>query len=255
MNKVLAIITGIGEFLSLLWETIKSIRYFKSSSHKFVVQLFDMGNRTLPVAALISLSIGAVLALQTGVQLSNYGIQDKIGGIVGISLCTELAPVMAAILMAGRVGSSITAEISSMSVYEEIAALKTMNIDPVRFLVLPRFLACLIALPLLVVYMDLIGWLGGSLVSSMNQTISVSFSSFYNDLSQVVTLSDILAGIIKSFLFAITISIVSCSIGLLTQGGPREIGYAVTKSVVASFISILLLDYFLTRLLILVGIL
>ena len=250
MNKVLAIITGIGEFLSLLWETIKSIRYFKSSSHKFVVQLFDMGNRTLPVAALISLSIGAVLALQTGVQLSNYGIQDKIGGIVGISLCTELAPVMAAILMAGRVGSSITAEISSMSVYEEIAALKTMNIDPVRFLVLPRFLACLITLPLLVVYMDLIGWLGGSLVSSMNQTISV-----YNDLSQVVTLSDILAGIIKAFLFAITISIVSCSIGLLTQGGPREIGYAVTKSVVASFISILLLDYFLTRLLILVGIL
>ena len=102
MNKILAIITGIGEFLSLLWETIKSIRYFKSSSHKFVVQLFDMGNRTLPVAALISLSIGAVLALQTGVQLSNYGIQDKIGGIVGISLCTELAPVMAAILMAGN---------------------------------------------------------------------------------------------------------------------------------------------------------
>ena len=250
MNKIVAIITGIGEFLKLLWKTIKSIKYFGSTVDKFLAQLFDMCNRTLPVAALISLSIGAVLSLQTGIQLAGYGIQDRIGGIVGVSLCTELA-----ILMAGRVGSSITAEISSMTVYEEISALKTMNIDPVRFLVLPRFLACLIALPFLVIYMDLIGWLGGSLVSSMNQTISVSLSSFYNDLSQVVTLSDIMSGIIKSLFFAIAISIISCSVGLLAKGGPREIGNSVTKSVVASFISILLLDYFITRFLILVGLL
>ena len=197
MNKFLSIAVGIGEFLQLLWETLKSIKYFSSSSDKFLFQVFDMGNRTLPVAALISLSIGSVLALLTGIQLSGYGIEDKIGGIVGISLCTELAPVMAAILMAGRVGSSITAEISSMNIYEEISALKTMKIDPVRYLVLPRFLACLVTLPFLVIYMDLIGWLGGSFISSMNQSISVSFSSFYNDLSQVVKVSDIAVGIIK----------------------------------------------------------
>ena len=255
MNKFLSIAVGIGEFLQLLWETLKSIKYFSSSSDKFLFQVFDMGNRTLPVAALISLSIGSVLALLTGIQLSGYGIGDKIGGIVGISLCTELAPVMAAILMAGRVGSSITAEISSMNIYEEISALKTMKIDPVRYLVLPRFLACLVTLPFLVIYMDLIGWLGGSFISSMNQSISVSFSSFYNDLSQVVKVSDIAVGLIKSIFFAITISIASCSIGLLAKGGPREIGSSVTKSVVASFISILILDYFLTRLLILVGLL
>ena len=255
MNKFLSIAVGIGEFLQLLWETLKSIKYFSSSSDKFLFQVFDMGNRTLPVAALISLSIGSVLALLTGIQLSGYGIEDKIGGIVGISLCTELAPVMAAILMAGRGGSSITAEISSMNIYEEISALKTMKIDPVRYLVLPRFLACLVTLPFLVIYMDLIGWLGGSFISSMNQSISVSFSSFYNDLSQVVKVSDIAVGLIKSIFFAITISIASCSIGLLAKGGPREIGSSVTKSVVASFISILILDYFLTRLLILVGLL
>ena len=255
MNKFLSIAVGIGEFLQLLWETLKSIKYFSSSSDKFLFQVFDMGNRTLPVAALIALSIGSVLALLTGIQLSGYGIEDKIGGIVGISLCTELAPVMAAILMAGRVGSSITAEISSMNIYEEISALKTMKIDPVRYLVLPRFLACLVTLPFLVIYMDLIGWLGGSFISSMNQSISVSFSSFYNDLSQVVKVSDIAVGLIKSIFFAITISIASCSIGLLAKGGPREIGSSVTKSVVASFISILILDYFLTRLLILVGLL
>ena len=211
MNKFLSIAVGIGEFLQLLWETLKSIKYFSSSSDKFLFQVFDMGNRTLPVAALISLSIGSVLALLTGIQLSGYGIEDKIGGIVGISLCTELAPVMAAILMAGRVGSSITAEISSMNIYEEISALKTMKIDPVRYLVLPRFLACLVTLPFLVIYMDLIGWLGGSFISSMNQSISVSFSSFYNDLSQVVKVSDIAVGLIKSIFFAITISIASCS--------------------------------------------
>tara|TARA_Y100001970_G_scaffold126414_1_gene156319 strand:+ start:4459 stop:5226 length:768 start_codon:yes stop_codon:yes gene_type:complete len=255
MNSFVKITVGIGEFLYLLWRTLKSIKHFPSAIDKFFFQVFDMGNRTLPVAALISLSIGSVLALQTGIQLSGYGIEDKIGGIVGVSLCTELAPVMAAILMAGRVGSSITAEISSMKIYEEISALETMNIDPVRYLVLPRFLACIVTLPFLVIYMDLIGWLGGSFVSSMNQTISVSFSSFYNDLSQVVKISDIAVGIIKSLFFAVTISIVSCSVGLLASGGPREIGNSVTKSVVASFISILVLDYFLTRLLILVGLL
>lgn len=255
MSSFVKITVGIGEFLDLLWKTLKSIKYFSNNADKFFYQVFDMGNRTLPVAALISLSIGSVLALQTGIQLSGYGIEDKIGGIVGLSLCTELAPVMAAILMAGRVGSSITAEISSMKIYEEISALETMKIDPVRFLVLPRFLACIVTLPFLVIYMDLIGWLGGSFISSMNQSISVSFSSFYNDLSQVVKVSDIAVGLIKSIFFAITISIASCSIGLLAKGGPREIGSSVTKSVVASFISILILDYFLTRLLILVGLL
>ena len=246
---------GVGQFLSLFWATLCSLKFFSASISKIFSQLFDMGNRTLPVAALISLSIGAVLALQTGIQLSEYGIQDRIGGIVGVSLCTELAPVMAAILMAGRVGSSITAEISTMSVYEEISALKTMDIDPVKYLVLPRFVACLIALPFLVIYMDLIGWLGGSFVSNMNQTISVSFSAFYNDLSQVVTFSDIASGLIKSIFFSITISITSCLVGLTTEGGPREIGTSVTKSVVASFIAILILDYILTRFLILVGLL
>ena len=255
MNGIYNFFNGVGQFLSLFWATLCSLKFFSKSLNKIFSQLFDMGNRTLPVAALISLSIGAVLALQTGIQLSEYGIQDRIGGIVGVSLCTELAPVMAAILMAGRVGSSITAEISTMSVYEEISALKTMDIDPVKYLVLPRFVACLIALPFLVIYMDLIGWLGGSFVSNMNQTISVSFSAFYNDLSQVVTFSDIASGLIKSIFFSITISITSCLVGLTTEGGPREIGTSVTKSVVASFIAILILDYILTRFLILVGLL
>ena len=111
MNGIYNFFNNVGKFLSLFWETILSLKFFSSSIDKILSQLFEMANRTLPVAALISLSIGAVLALQTGIQLSSYGIQDKIGGIVGVSLCTELAPVMAAILMAGRVGSSITAEI------------------------------------------------------------------------------------------------------------------------------------------------
>ena len=114
MNNFTKVAIGIGEFLDLLWKTLKSIKSFSKNVDKFLFQVFDMGNRTLPVAALISLSIGSVLALQTGIQLSGYGIEDKIGGIVGVSLCTELAPVMAAILMAGRVGSSITAEILSL---------------------------------------------------------------------------------------------------------------------------------------------
>ena len=173
MNKFLSIAVGIGEFLQLLWETLKSIKYFSSSSDKFLFQVFDMGNRTLPVAALISLSIGSVLALLTGIQLSGYGIEDKIGGIVGISLCTELAPVMAAILMAGRVGSSITAELSSMNIYEEISALKTMKIDPVRYLVLPRFLACLVTLPFSYIYG--FDWMAWRFFYLFDESINISF--------------------------------------------------------------------------------
>ena len=253
MNSVNAFFQTTGEILGLLVESIYWCKAATRNRDKVFRQMVEIGNNTLPVAALISLFIGGVLALQSGPQLAQFGIEENIGGIVGLSMVKELGPVMASILIAGRVGSAMTAEIGSMSVYEEIDALKTMDINPVRFLVMPRFLASFIALPFLVIYMDVIGWFGGAVVSAVNPDIHVSMSVYFRNLSELVEFSDVLNGLVKAMVFGVIISIVCCYVGLKTKGGPREIGTSVTKAVVLSFILILVFDYYITRLLILLN--
>jgi phospholipid/cholesterol/gamma-HCH transport system permease protein len=167
--------------------------------------------------------------------------------MIGLSMCKELAPVMIAILVAGRIGSAMSAEIGSMRVYEEIDALRTMNIDPVRYLVLPRMVAIALALPTLVLFSIPVGWFGGAMVCNFNQQIAFGFNPFFQNLREVVEIKDVCNGIFKSFVFALAIGIVSCHQGLITRGGPRGIGRSVTKAVVNSIVLILILDYFLTR--------
>ena len=156
---------------------------------------------------------------------------------------------MMAILIAGRIGSAMAAEIGSMRVYQEIDALRTMNINPIHYLVLPRLLAIAVALPLLVIFAILVGWLGGAVVSAANDRIVVSFEAFFSSLRDAVHLKDVANGIFKSFVFAVTIGVVSCHQGLITRGGPRGIGRSVTKAVVNSIVLIVILDYLLTRIL------
>jgi len=156
---------------------------------------------------------------------------------------------MASILIAGRVGSAMTAELASMSVYEEIDALKTMDINPVRYLVMPRFIATVIALPVLVIYMDVIGWFGGAIVSVVNPEVHLSLDVYYRNLSELVDFTAVMNGLIKAMFFGVIISIVCCYVGLKTKGGPREIGYSVTKAVVMSFVLVLVSDYYITRIL------
>jgi len=201
------------------------------------------------MAIVLSLFIGGVLALQTGPKLIERGLPGVIGTIVGLAMCRELAPVMMAVLIAGRVGSAMAAEIGSMRVYQEIDALVTMNIDPVRYLVLPRLLAISVALPMLVVFSILVGWTGGALVSVYNHQIALSFPGYFDSLRDSVKGIDLLNGLFKSFIFALVIGAVSCHQGLITIGGPRGIGRSVTKAVVNSIVLILILDYFLTRVL------
>jgi phospholipid/cholesterol/gamma-HCH transport system permease protein len=240
---------NVGEMLILLWRTLRSLPFTWRQRHKVFEQLFEIGNASLLMACVLSVFIGGVLALQTGPVLVERGLGNLLGGIVGLSLAKELAPVMMSILIAGRIGSAMAAEIGSMSVYQEIDALRTMNINPVHYLVLPRMVAICIALPVLVVFAILIGWIGGALVCAYNQSIAVSIQSYFNNLRDVVELKDIFNGIIKSFVFAICIGTVSCHQGLQTIGGPRGIGRSVTKAVVNSIVLILVLDYFLTRVL------
>ncbi|HSE83078.1 MAG TPA: ABC transporter permease [Thermodesulfobacteriota bacterium] len=253
MSRVTSFFQTTGEMLGLLAESVYWSKATFRNREKVAVQMAEIGNSTLPIAALISIFIGGVLALQSGPTLALFGLEENIGGLVGLSMVRELGPVMAAILVVGRVGSAMTAEIGSMSVYEEIDALKTMDINPVRFLVMPRVLASFIALPFLVIYMDVIGWFGGAIVAAANPDVGVSFNSYYRNLSEFVEFEDVVNGLVKAAVFGIIISTVCCYIGLKTRGGPREIGTSVTRAVVLSFVLILIFDYFITRLLLLLG--
>ena len=238
---------NIGDMLLLLWRTIRAFPRALFQRRKIYDQLFEIGNASLLMACVLSLFIGGVLTLQTGPFLAQRGLANAIGGIVGYSLCRELAPLMMSILIAGRIGSAMAAEIGSMQVYQEIDALKTMNISPIDYLVLPRLIAISVALPVLVLFAILIGWFGGALVAVFNKEINLTFVSFFATLRDIVDVGDILNGLTKTFVFAVVIGTVSCHQGLVTIGGPRGIGRSVTKAVVNSIVMILILDYFLTR--------
>ncbi|MGD1084390.1 MAG: ABC transporter permease [Verrucomicrobiota bacterium] len=231
----------------LFWRTLAALPLAWRQRAKVSDQVFEIGNGSLLMVCVLSLFIGGVLALQTGPELVKRGLNYILGGMVGLSVCRELAPVFMAILIAGRSGSAMAAEIGSMRVYEEIDALRTMNIDPVSYLVLPRLLAIALALPTLVLFAIPVGWLGGALVSASNRHIAVSFAIYFQNLREEVELSDIFNGLFKSFIFALAIGAISCHQGLITRGGPRGIGRSVTKAVVNSIVIILILDYFVTR--------
>jgi len=234
----------------LFWRTLLSLPLAWRQRQKIYDQFFEIGNASLLMVCVLSFFIGAVIALQTGPVLVERGLASAVGGIVGISLAKELAPVMMAILIAGRIGSAMAAEIGSMCVYQEVDALRTMNINPVHYLVLPRLVAIAVALPLLVVFAILVGWLGGAVVAETNTHIAVPFQAFWANLRDVVELKDVVNGVFKSFCFAMIIGVVSCHQGLATIGGPRGIGRSVTKAVVNSIVLIVIFDYVLTRVLI-----
>ena len=238
---------NIGEMMLLLLRTVRALPQMFRQRQKIYDQLFEIGNASLLMACVLALFIGGVIALQTGPVLRERGLQSAVGGLVGLSICKELAPVMMAILIAGRIGSAMAAEIGSMRVYQEIDALRTMNINPVHYLVLPRLIAITISLPILVLFAILVGWFGGGLVAVMNEKIGLTFQSFFVNLRLVVQLGDVLNGLFKSAVFAVIIGTVCCHQGLVTMGGPRGIGRSVTKAVVNSIVLILILDYFLTR--------
>jgi phospholipid/cholesterol/gamma-HCH transport system permease protein len=240
---------NVGEMVVLFWRTLLALPVAWRRRQKVFDQFFEIGNASLLMVCILSFFIGGVIALQTGPVLVERGLASAVGGLVGISMCRELAPVMMSILIAGRIGSAMAAEIGSMRVYQEIDALRTMNINPIYYLVLPRMIAIAIALPLLVVFSILVGWLGGAVVAANNNRIDIGFQAFFVNLREVVQIKDVANGVFKGFCFALVIGVVSCHQGLVTIGGPRGIGRSVTKAVVNSIVLIVILDYILTRLL------
>jgi len=251
MTYLTAIIGHIGGTVLLLVRSLQYLGTLPRQRHRFVEQCYLIGYTSLPIVTILSFFIGSVLALQSGYSMENFGAKQFIGTLVGLTMARELGPVMVAILIAGRVGSAITAELASMKVHQEIDALKTMNIPPERMLVLPRIAAIVVMMPVLAIIANLCGWYGGALVCEYTHSISVDSESYFAALKAYMKVRDVTDGLIKAEVFGSVIVTVCCYIGLNTQGGPREIGASVTKAVVTSLILILVLDYFVTKALLL----
>ena len=247
MNQLTSILEGFGRAVQLLLESGRYVGTLPRQRARFIEQCYLIGYTTLPLVAILCFFMGSVLALQSGYSMENFGAKQFIGSLVGLSFARELGPVIVAILVAGRVGSAITAELASMKVYQEIDALVTMNIPPARMLVLPRLAAVLVMMPVLTIIGILIGWFGGAVVCKYVSSIGIEPESYFAALRSFMEFKDVGTGILKAEIFGFVIVLICCSIGLNTRGGPREIGASVTKAVVASLISILVLDYFVTK--------
>ena len=188
---------NIGEMVVLFWRTLASLPSILRQRQKVFEQFFEIGNASLLMVCILSFFIGGVITLHTGPLLVERGLANAVGGLVGIAICKELAPVMMSILIAGRIGSAMAAEIGSMQVYQEIDALRTMNINPIQYLVLPRLVGIAIALPLLVIFAILVGWLGGGFVSMANKRIDISLVAFFTALREVVEFKDVANGVLQ----------------------------------------------------------
>ncbi|MCX5776844.1 MAG: ABC transporter permease [Candidatus Firestonebacteria bacterium] len=233
--------------LTLLFGQVFYWTFKKPSEIKSVFeQMVIIGNKSLAVVTITSLSTGMILALQTGTAIERKisGAANMLGGIVSLALTRELAPVLIGLVMAGKIGSAIAAEIGTMAVTEQVDALKTMATNPVKYLAVPRFIAALVMLPVLTIYADLLGTLGGLFIS-LNIFDGTS-GGYFESLNMYMRLDDVFKGIFKTVFFGAIIAVVGCHKGFETEGGAEGVGKSTTASVVISSMLILVTDYILT---------
>lgn len=229
----------------LLWQSVYSLtskpRYFGET----IKQMDLIGVGSLPIVLLTGFFTGAVLVLQTYPTLEYYSIQNESGRSVATSLIRELGPVLTALMVSGRIGSAISAELGSMLVSQQLDAMRALGTDPIRKLVTPRLIALVFMLPLLTVAADIFGLIGGGIIANylFNQDINVFINSVRNGIST----SDIVGGIIKPLFFGLVIGLVACHKGLSTSGGTVGVGRSVTNAVVISSIWVIIFDFFLSK--------
>ena len=205
--------------------------------------LYQVGVRSLPVIALTGTFIGMVLSVQSYAQFQQLGLETRLGAVINLSLVRELGPVLAATMLAGRVGSAMAAELGTMRVTEQIDALAVMGVNPIRYLVVPRFLACFFMIPVLTIMADFMGVCGGFFYSVM--LLEIDSFHYLENSAVFVTGFDLVSGIAKSVFFGGAIALVSCYQGFNSEGGAEGVGKAATSSFVYSFVSILVLDLIL----------
>ena len=216
--------------------------FFKPRSYGLVLtQMYVIGVQSVPVVMATGAFVGMILALQAFGQLAAMGLEERLGVLINIAVVKELGPVLAAVMLAGRVGGALTAELGTMNVTEQIAAVRSMGTDPMVYLVAPRVLACLLLTPVLIIYADLLGILGGYYVSVFE--LGINAGAYWEYSAQGVELWDIGTGILKGLFFGGAIALIGCYKGFTCREGAEGVGQACTEAFVGSFMTILALNY------------
>lgn len=249
-SSLVARVNGAGYVMDLLLRTAMAVRYVPRRLRFTLDMAFNAGVRALPVTMVVAAFAGAILAMQTGIELRRFGDTTVLGTITALSMCREMGPFITGVILAATVGSSMAAEIGTMKVSDEVAALEVMSVDPVNYLVLPRVIALAIMCPTLTVLSNLIGIYGGSVIAENN--LAVSNELFWNSAREALTSSgtmlpkEVYVGLLKALLFGIAIATVSCASGLRASGGALGVGLAVQTAVRNSVILIIVLGFIVT---------
>ena len=231
------LISFVGELVSALG---RAAMYPKSVRWRDVVQVCETaGVNALPIITLVSFLMGVIMAFQGAISLRRFGADIFVANLVGLAMLRELGPLMTAIILAGRSGSAFAAELGTMKVREEIDALKTMGLDPVRFLVVTRVIAAVVMTPLLTVFADLLGLIGGAVVM---RSFGIPVITFYHQVQYQVTYGSLVGGLVKSFVFGILVAAIGCLRGLQTTTGASAVGESTTRAVVSGIILIVVTD-------------
>ncbi len=240
-RRVTDIFEFAGGFTLLSWETVKTIFRLRIRFAETLNQCYLLGYQSLIIVLLTSLFTGMVFSLESAVQAVQYGFGSFVGGIVAYTNVRELGPMLSAVVVAGRVCAAIAAELGSMEVTEQIEALKSLGVAPVRFLVVPRLIALMIMLPLLTIFADVIGVLGGQWIA--HAQAHISYQDFMSSARQTVAFLDVVKGLFKSLIFAIVIAMIGAYQGLTTTGGAAGVGKSATNAVVTCIILIFILNF------------
>jgi phospholipid/cholesterol/gamma-HCH transport system permease protein len=239
-------LTSIAFFFreTLRWMVVKPFQGKPLRFKAAIIQMDEVGVKSIPIVFLVSFVIGIILVLQTAYQLQKFGAVDFAASLASVALTREMAPLLTAIVLAGRVSAAFTAELGTMLVTEEITALEVMAISPIAYLVVPRFIAMLLMLPCLTVLADVIGIIGGYVVGTT--AVGIRSSLYIQRTIDGLMMKDILTGLTKSFVFAGIIAMVGCYMAFVVKGGAEGVGKATMISVVTSLISIIIADCFFT---------
>lgn len=246
-ENIINILEEVGEISILSIKTIISILSGKLKVKDIFLQMVRVGVESVPVAVVTALFVGAVFAVQIASEFVKFGAGNIVGAVMGIAVSRELAPAITAVVLSGRIGAAMAAEIGTMAVTEQIDAIRAMGADPVKHLVVPRFLASTLMLPILTIFADLVGFLGGYWVAVY--LMGINSTGFMDSASMYIKSRDIYGGIIKSIFFGMIISIICCYKGMKTRGGAKGVGASTTDAVVYSLMSIFVVNYFLSLLL------
>jgi len=242
---VLHFLEELGHFLTLLWRMLAWTPRRPWDVHQLVRQMQRVGVASLPVILLTALFTGGVLALQTFSVLARFNAERYVGSLVALSMVRELACVLGGLVIAGRSGSAMGAELGTMRVTEQIDALEVMGADPVHYLMVPRVWATVVMLPLLIAVSDAVGIFGGYMVSVV--LMGANPVSYMETTFQYMELQDLLSGLVKAAVFGLLIAMIGCYQGYTTSGGAEGVGQATTRSVVLASIAIFISNFFLTK--------